>query len=240
MRISVDFFVDQNIPLAYRLMMISIFKEAVKKGDPYYFQQLYIDDAANPKPYTFAIRFHKFDLQDDFILTDGFRLLVSSDDYGFLIPFLNGLQKTSLFRYKEFELERRSIRYLQDYEVKSSKIVFHTLSPVLMEDEFKKPLTPLDSNYNDHLNAVTNRMLQTHLGRLLHEKIKLIPLDIKKTVIKEKYDTEHPDRYLYFTAYSGKMMLEGHPEDLNYLLKYGIGLRSSQSFGMLELLKEVR
>jgi CRISPR-associated endoribonuclease Cas6 len=240
MRLAVDFNVKGILPLAYRLMMISVLKEAVKNGDLDYFQRLYVNGAHMPKPYTFAVQFGQYTLQEDLVKTNSCRLLINSADYEFLIPLLNGLQSLHTINYKGYEMERKTIRYLKEREVHTSKIIFRTLSPVLMEDEHQKPLTPNDDNYNYHLNVIANQMVRVHLGRLLHQEIKLTPIHTNKVVIKEKYDRKHPDRNLFFTAFGGTMMLEGHPEDLNYVLNYGLGLRSSQSFGMLELMEEVR
>ena len=242
MRLAIDFATEGELPLAYRLLAISILKEAVKAGGGEAYNKVYVDGAKMPKPYTFAVRFlGQFEVQQvDVVKTNGFRLLVSSSDYEFLIPLLNGLQNQRIFQYQTYRFTRQSIQFLREVETDKSVIIVHTLSPVLIQDKYDRPLAPDDLSYNVNLTGIMNGILQSHLERRLYQPLCITPVNSKKTVIKEKYDKSDHHRTIFFTAYGGVFQIEGHPADLNYVLMYGLGLRSSQGFGMLELVKVVK
>ncbi|MNJ77576.1 CRISPR associated protein Cas6 [compost metagenome] len=65
---------------------------------------------------------------------------------------------------------------------------------------------------------------------------------MKKTVIRETNSTfrkqGNENAFLYFTAYRGQLKLSGHPDDLQLLYQAGVGKRVSQSFGLLEYIRE--
>ncbi|MBO8172637.1 MAG: CRISPR-associated endoribonuclease Cas6 [Bacillaceae bacterium] len=245
MRIQITFSLKEHkLPLAYRMMMVSFIKHCIRLDDLEYYHNLFDEKKQLPKPYTFAVHLNSFEIQDNNIVTDGFRMNLSCGDYECFIHLFNGIQKTHNFRYRDYEISREQIRFLPEPETSSSQILCKTLSPILVENENNQPLAPWEKEYNLHLNRITNQMIQTQLKRSLHMPLQLTPQQMKKVVIKESNETfreslQSSKRYLYFTAYKGTMLLKGHPADLNYLLKTGIGLRNSQSFGMIDLVKEV-
>lgn len=243
MNLQIQFSVSQ-IPLSYRMMIVSLIKECVRAGDEATYAHYFHAQKHLPKPYTFSVLLKNYRIQEDTISVDGLQLNVSSSDYRFLIPFLNGMQQIRHFKYKQFQMSRGAIRCLPERKVQSSRIIVKTLSPILMEDDSKKPIAPDHPDYNKHLNFIISRKNQT-LGRSIPVRpIFLTPIHMKKNVIKEKneqFTLKHgKERYLYFTAYRGKFVLEGSPDDLQLLIDEGIGLRSSQGFGHIMLEAEVK
>jgi len=190
---------------------------------------------------------NQFRYAGDEILLSGFTLNLSSSDYEFLIPFLNGLQQIHRFQYKDYQFARGLVRYGREQTFQSSSIVVRTRSPLLVEDANGKPLAPSDPNFSEEFHAIASRMSQTLRGKPLSKKVRIDPVSYRKVVIKERnqpfeqaYETgKVQSPYLYFTAYHGIFVLNGHPADLKWLLNTGGGLRNGQGFGHLALEKEV-
>ena len=244
MNISVQFYTDK-LPVAYRLCVLSLIKECLRRGDESAYLYYYSNQC--PKPFTFSVFLQDFTMGSHEIELTGFRLNLSSSDYQFLVPFLNGLQRTKHFQYKGYSITRGLIQYGREQKVHSSKIVVRTNSPILIEDAQGKPLSPSDPLYNQHLNKIMDKISITMRGIPLHRELHLQPVHVKKTVIKEKNEEYEKavaegrasSEYLYFTAYHGLFILTGDPCDLKWLLDTGIGLRGSQGYGHIKLESEV-
>ncbi|WP_018130446.1 CRISPR-associated endoribonuclease Cas6 [Effusibacillus pohliae] len=243
MRITACFKTDK-LPFAYRLGVLSIIKECLKKGDSGLYKSYF--QTNRPKPYAFSVYLHDFRFQETEISLSGFDLHITSPDYQFIIPFLNGLQKTTQFRYKQYLFHRGSIRFGNEQKVHSSRILVRTLSPILIENERHQPLSPHDPAYNDQFLAISNRISQSLRGQSLKSFVKITPVSTKKVVIKELNDSYLKAReeqrvssdYLFFTAYQGRFMLEGDPSDLQWLVDVGCGLRTGQGFGYIQVESE--
>lgn len=244
MKISVEFRTDK-LPVAYRLGMLSVIKECLRCGDPEIYKFYF--ESHQPKPYAFSVYLKNFEFYETDIILNGFQLNITSPDYQFIIPFLNGLQKIERFQYKHYHFQRGLIRFAREQKVQFKRILVRTLSPILIEDEQHKPLSPHDPGYNNQFQAITDRISQSLRGHPLKSPVNIKPVSVKKNVIKEQNDFYLKAReqkrvsseYLFFTAYSGRFILEGHPTDLQWLLDAGCGLRSSQGFGHIELESEV-
>ncbi|KAF1083736.1 CRISPR associated protein Cas6 [Sporotomaculum syntrophicum] len=244
MKVSVNFKTDK-LPVAYRLGMLSIIKECLKNGAPEIYELYFTSHI--PKPYTFSVYLQNYKFQETDISLTGFQLNITSPDYQFMIPFLNGLQKINRFQYKHYHFQRELIRFAGDQEIRSNRILVQTLSPILVEDEQHKPLSPHDPAYNQQFQIITERISQSLRGKALRSPVTIRPVSVKKTVIKEQNDSYLRAReekrvsgdYLFFTAYSGRFILEGDPVDLQWLVDSGCGLRSGQGFGHIQLESEV-
>jgi len=244
MNISVQFYTDK-LPVAYRLCMLSIIKECIRRGDETLYELYY--SSQRPKPFTFSVFLQDFKLGSEEIALTGFRLNLSSSDYDFLVPFLNGLQRTKQFQYKGYLITRGLIHYGREQKVQTSRILIKTNSPILIEDEQNRPLQPSDPLYNEHFNQISTKISLTMRGVPLQRDVRLQPISVKKVVVKEKNETYELARvegrasseYLYFTAFQGRFLLEGDPQDLQWLVDNGIGLRTSQGYGHVQVESEV-
>ncbi|UHA72658.1 CRISPR-associated endoribonuclease Cas6 [Paenibacillus sp. 481] len=243
MRLNVSFQVER-LPISYRMLVVSIIKEAIRKMDEAYYHELYSSQRNQPKPFGFAVYLQNYHLMEDEIELERMQVTITSGDYKFMLLVMGGLQQMKHFQYKQYRLKKLNIKMLPDIKITSSRIIVRTLSALHIENKEKKPLAPWDEEYNEHFNYVTNRILNSLSGRGLYEPINVTPIKMSKIIVKESNDEflQHADRqrsYLYFTAYQGKMLLEGHPADLQWLLDYSAGLRRSQGMGCLALEGEV-
>ncbi len=107
-------FKTKKVPIIYRHRVVSLIKEALKRGNSGCYREFYYSEPSPPKPFSFSLYFHppfkvkKFPLQIDekfkpenypelsqietFVLGDGlFSINLSTPDYRFAISLVNGL-----------------------------------------------------------------------------------------------------------------------------------------------------
>jgi CRISPR-associated endoribonuclease Cas6 len=93
-----------------------------------------------------------------------------------------------------------------------------------------------DSNFHEQMNNTTKKLLSTY-GYDLKSDIYLENIDLKKTVVKTvnsgTLQTNQP--ILTFTSNTGNLKLIGDKKALELIYKNGFGIKSSQGFGMLEV-----
>ena len=107
-----------------------------------------------------------------------------------------------------------------------------------MED---KPVLFSDKRFEKELNEVTDRILrsETIKGKGLEKPLKFEPLKMNKQVVKhtlKAFREKTGKPIMYLTGNSGIFKLSGHPKDLEILYRIGIGNRTGQGFGMVEVL----
>ncbi|MBS2769937.1 CRISPR-associated endoribonuclease Cas6 [Anoxybacillus rupiensis] len=237
MRILCTFKTDK-IPINYRMTIVSIVKEALKASDESYYQKLY-RQGKRTKPFVFSVFLKNFEYEHDEIRLDELTIILSSPDYEFLLNVYNGLQKNKEFLYKHYQLSRKKMSIVKEKQVGGSKVVFRTLSPILVEDEQGLPVSPNDPSYEKHINHLANLILFEYRGVGLFTPLLIRPLKFRKMVVKEsnrEFESKFGHQsYLYFTAYHGFFEITGHPNDLQLLYQLGLSKRRNQGFGMLEV-----
>jgi len=249
----------------YRHRIVSLIKEALTKSDKDYKEFLYNGKIA--KPFTFSLTFpilgfatkkisidKNFEIEDKVaLIKDGFlSLFISSSDYRFTISVATGLKKIGTFDFsysgctvdgKHINLEVKSISVLNEKVIKNDFAVFKTMSPIILEAIHDEPIPFSDNNrFEKELNEVMDRILRSETVRSfgLKRKLKFEPIKMSQKVIKHtlkgfREKTGKP--IMYLTGNVGIFKLSGDPEDLNMIYKIGLGNRTGQGFGMLEILK---
>ncbi len=237
MRLSC-FFTVSELPIAYRMGIVSIIKECLQLSDGPYFRQTY-GNRLQTKPFAFAPYLHNFLIKKDRFLLEGLQITLSSPDHQFLLHFYNGLLQKRQFSYKGCQLSLKSTQILPEPTISSPSIICKTLSPLLIENKAGQPLAPSSPDYEYHFNYLADIILKEYRGQGLLKPLKMKPLDMKKVVIKE---TNHEfearfgkEKYLFFTAYQGLFELGGVPADLCLLHQLGISKRRNQGFGLFSL-----
>lgn len=242
-------FKTDRLPITYRTIFMSLIKEALKNQNEEYYNDMYFWNGKKnkrPKPFTFAVRFNNFHLEDDFIsLNKDLVLYVSSIDIEFLIRLYNGLIDKHLYPYpltSENKLDFVRSFLINEKEIKNDTVSFKTLSPILIErivEGDKKPILPSDDEFESELNKLVDKEIYTMRGYGLKKELHFSPIKIKKEVIKHKINefTERTSKkYMMLTGFSGTFTLQGDIDDLNYLYKAGIGFRRSEGMGYLEVI----
>jgi CRISPR-associated endoribonuclease Cas6 len=131
---------------------------------------------------------------------------------------------------------------LNEKVIKNDFAVFKTMSPVVLEAIHDEPIPFSDNRFEKELNEVMDRILksETVRGFGLKRRLKFEPIKMTQRIIKHtlkgfREKTGKP--IMYLTGNTGIFKLSGDPEDLNMIYKIGLGNRTGQGFGMLEILK---
>ncbi|OQB73541.1 MAG: CRISPR associated protein Cas6 [candidate division TA06 bacterium ADurb.Bin131] len=182
-------------------------------------------------------------------------LFISSCDYQFIINLYNGLLQIKQYTFdplNSIKMTFERVFLLNERKINTDQVIFKTNSPILIEDEKSSPLLPPplreNSNlleFNGHFNAIHNKILQDlrekdgEKGPGLYQTLEFEPLNIRKQVVKHTlkgFREKAGKPYMVLTTFSGCFRLRGDPRDLQLLYQSGIGLRTGQGFGMVEVI----
>lgn len=251
-----------KLPIIYRNIFMSFIKECLRKSDSAYREKLY-PEKGSPitkvvKPFCFCVRMpsqkemkrEKISIDSDFEIEDtvfSFRensfinFLVSSCDYEFIVNLYNGILENRTFNYnRDINLTMKGIHLLKEKIINSDCVAFKTLSPILIESKDERPILPFENidDFTKEFNSIHDRILKDIRGYGLRRLLEFEPINLKKQVVKHtlrgfREKTGKP--YMTLTCFEGSFKLSGDPEDLQMLYQIGIGLRTGQGFGMVEV-----
>ncbi len=254
---------SNKVPFLYRHRVISLIKEALKKSDKDYKEFLYNNQIT--KPFSFNLVFpkekqiqtakiqidEKFKIEDKVVISDNyFSLFISSIDYRFIISLFNGLKRLKTFQFssdknmlidgEKISWQIKNVSVLNERPIKKETVIFKTNSPIIVEDKDDRPVLFNEERFEKELNEVMDRILKSpHIkGKGLEKPLKFEPIKMQKQVVKHTLKsfrelTGKP--VMYLTGNSGIFKLSGHPKDLEILYKIGIGTKTGQGFGMVEV-----
>jgi len=257
----------EKIPIFYRHRVVSLIKEALKNSDREYKEFLYKNSITKPFSFNLVIPKikkkekakiqidHNYQVEDTvFTLEDTsyLSLYISALDYRFLISLFNGLKNLKTFDFSSDEnmlINGEKITWkiqkvvpLHEKPAQSDTIIFKTNSPIILEDRQDKPILFSNKDFEKHLNEITDRILKSpHIkDKGLEKPLKFEPIKMRKQVIKhtlKSFREQTGKPLMYLTGNAGTFRLSGHPKDLEILYKIGIGNRTGQGFGMVEVIK---
>lgn len=237
MRLRFYYEIDENkLPIDYRSGFISLTKEALKNEDELLYHRYY--DSKIQKPFTFSLFFNNGcrPNSNELILgSNELNLLVSSNSHDFITKLYNGLLKVNEFRLFDRKITKainRNPFLLQRKEIKQDEMIIKTLCTALLRDKdtAKDYLIPNDKNFNAMFAYYT---LLNHY-ELTGDKTKY-PVKIEETITFKRDVVKHFG--LTFTGFRGVFKIKGHPKILQFIYDVGIGVRRSQGFGMVEVMK---
>ncbi len=253
MRIKITY-KTTRLPLVYRHRFMALIKESLERENPTYKKILYPDKTSlyskKAKPFTFSVLLpSEKEIREDnsektfyFSKDVHISFLVSSFDYEFIVNLYNGLLNIKKFNIKDgIDITLKNIYLIKEKNISSEEAIFRTNSPILIEDKKERPVLPYKENlniFNENLNAIQNRILKDIRGYGLLEPIELEPLRIRKTVVKHSlkgFKENTGKDFMTLTCFEGKFILKGNAEDLKLLYQAGIGLRTGQGFGMIDV-----
>ncbi|WP_333655058.1 CRISPR-associated endoribonuclease Cas6 [Dissulfurispira sp.] len=265
MRIKVTFRTEK-LPIFYRHRFMALIKEALKKSDAAYKESLYPDKNSEHskivKPFCFSVSMPsgKIAKKEKIIIDEGVEIedtvfyflqnssisfYISSSEYQFMVCLYNGLLDMKSFQFgNNIYLKLERVFMLDEKKINADEVMFRTNAPVLIENKEGKPILPIASglspiaSFNEHFNAIHDRILKDIRGEGLYREIEFIPAKLKKQVVKHtlkgfREKTGKP--YMTLTCFEGCFRLKGDPRDLQMLYQIGIGLRTGQGFGMVDI-----
>lgn len=232
-----------NLTRDYRRFFISLLKRIFNTSE--LDENIY--NKKEYKPYTFSVWLGKeFEIEKEIKNCDILSLFFSSGDPVIVTHFYNGalaLKKQGGITFNKHNLTITDILLLPYQKINSPSVLFKTIGVSVLNDpsadkkDFKKWYIIPDDNlerFNECLRQRTNSRYQFISRKAGVQPIKLV-LSPEFSIIKETI-VEHYGGYV--RGFRGIFKLEGSPEILQFVYDYGLGIRTGQGFGLLEILKQ--
>jgi len=227
----------ESLPIEYRGVFISFIKSSLYDRFPHIFENRLV------KPYTFAVLFNKgvkFNKREitgiermDFIFSSGDpEILTAMFNFAIGLRRGKGWDKIKKEEIRKFRLTKVSPVW-REYRGENT---FRILSPVVVNDPHKNPrnpkehyLLPGDEGFNRRLLEITVERMERFLGRTPKGGIEVEPVEKVKEVMVRHYKG-------YVRGFIGTIKVKAPPNVLKFIYDYGLGIRTGQGFGMLEVI----
>ncbi len=243
MRMKVEFKADK-LPISYNTLFMSVIKEAIRKSNEDYYNNLYYYEGKSNKKtknFTFSVYVKGYDIENEnFIVKDRVILNISTPDLELGLHIYNGLINYPKFIYKEYELRRIRVDLGKEKNIEKEEAIFNALSPICIKSKNGKFLNIDDEEYIKEFNYISNEVLKNYRGYGLKKALEFENLRLNKIVVKEglrEFKNTTGKKYQYVNGYKGKFKLCGDIEDLNDLYKLGCGFKRAQGFGYIDLVE---
>ncbi len=216
------------VPLDYRRRFISFLKKVLGEE---------VFSNMETKPYTFAVFFGKGSKVNNGHI-EGVPLInfrFSTGDTLVAVRFYNGVLRMK----KKGELHpigsgKFKVEFIKQVEMKNPKGIFKALSPVVVErmgfeNERDRYILPFEEGFIESLLENTLRRYTTIYGKEPEfRSFHFEPISVKETKIK------HYGGIL--RGFLGKFKVVSDSEEiLRFIYNYGLGLRTGQGFGYVEV-----
>lgn len=217
-----------EIPLLFRNRFMSLLKSC----------SCGLYEGRKPRPFSFFLSFDGRLEGSTFKLKKPFATLYMSFLYRELALKVAGF----LSEVENFPLDRRvslrviSVEKQKSESIKSPDVVFKTLSPVIIESKEDKPVLPYCKDFQEEFNR-----LHEGIFRELGFDYSPVELDFdywKKAVIKHTlrgFRQSAGKSLMFMTGFLGRFRVRGEPEVLNLLYLKGIGVRTGEGFGFVDI-----
>lgn len=196
------------------------------------------------RPYVFSPFFgRKF---KEGVLGPEISFIFCTGSYDILSHFWNGLlelkrKKEDYIKIGESIYNLEYINLIKGKTIKCNKALFKTIGVCILTDPEKDAknfnewfLVPSTKNlgyFNEILLKRTLKRMEFLKKDVKDKKLEFIPEKIKECII--------PHYGGYLKGFKGNFQLKGSPEVLQFLYDYGLGVRTGQGFGLLEVEKEL-
>jgi len=234
LRMSTDWLVKD-----YRSIFMALIKSVFMKYDSMLYTNLYGTEEQKRKvnkPFTFSVRFPQYNgIEGNKMLCGNkISLIFSSDKETLVTAFYNGLkakQKIIIGENDPITFELEHIQLLPLKRIQTNKILFRTISPILVNNkgsnlEYLSPAKPEFTKAFKEIIAIQANNFQIPCTE---EMIEFEINEMKKLPLSHYNQT--------MTSWLGEFVLEAPIPVLQLVYDTGIGVRRSQGFGMLEIVK---
>lgn len=219
------------LPMDYRRGFASLVKKALQNSNPQFYEKYY-STLHVLKPFTFSVYFPKLSGQQEEYFKVGHRAVLnfSTSSYELGTYLYNGLLTLRKFPLFSNALMLSDIALRRNTPVTKDVVVFKTLSPFLINSKGSPNwyLLPSQDGFDEGLQFAVREIARTFLNtNAAHIDFK--PISIKRKVVKH-YNMD-------MQGGVGIFELRGQSDVLNLIYQIGLGVRRSQGFGMLEIVR---
>lgn len=122
---------------------------------------------------------------------------------------------------------------IRGYTVPDTLLKIRTLTPIVAkkqtEDNHTEYYSPQDVRFIKRIRETFENKYNVFVGQVQHSSIDILPLNVGKKVVTKYKNT-------WITAYHGTFEICGSTECLQFLYDVGLGVKTSQGFGMFEVI----
>lgn len=184
------------------------------------------------KFFTFGPLIGKSHFHDKKLYFEGdIRLEIRSVSDEFIGLLADALKKRNSFCIGKHDLTVKSIEK-KAYKITDSMIKIRTLTPIVAktqtEDNKSVYYSPQDVMFIKRIRETFENKYSVFFGQFPQSSIAISPVSTGKKVVTKYKNT-------WVTAYHGIFELCGTPEYLQFLYDTGLGVKTSQGFGMFEV-----
>ena len=240
MRIKADLIMNTDwLVKDYRSIFMALIKSIFMKYDPVLHTHLYGTDEHKRKvnkPFTFSVRFPQYKGIDGNKVLCGnmISLIFSSCEESLVTAFYNGLraqQKIIIGENYPITFELEHIQLLPLKRIQTNKVLFRTISPILVNDKGSNLdyLSPAKPEFARAFKFIVAEQANNFKIPCSEEMIDFEINAMKKLPLSHYNQT--------MTSWLGEFVLQAPANVLQLVYDTGIGVRRSQGFGMLEIVK---
>ncbi len=233
MRFTVSYLLDsQYLPMDYRRGFASLLKEALKKANDKLFERYY-GRLHFLKPFTFSVYFPGLSGQEGERLNVGKKAILnfSTSSYELGTYVYNGLLSQRNFPLFDNTATLTYVDLKRPITIRQETAIFKALAPVLVNNKGNAEwyLLPGDEGFDEGLNFAVGELVRTFLGNDVDTSIEFKSIRIQRRVVRH-YNMD-------MQGFTGLFELRARPDILNLVYQVGLGVRRSQGFGMLEVVR---
>jgi CRISPR-associated endoribonuclease Cas6 len=223
-----------------RERFISFLKKTFEHSDLNYYKVLF--DRKSWKPYVFSPFFGK-DFAKYGKVGPRISLIFSSGDSEALMNFWNGIFRLKQIREDYIRIQDISFflvqtKFFHPEKIKERKVLFETVGVCVMTDPTQPAnnfdlwyVTPNDlERFNRAFYERTKQRYENIKGAKFPEsELYLEPCEIKEVVVDGVGGK--------VKGFKGKFYIVGEPEILQFLYDFGLGVRTGQGFGLIDVVR---
>ncbi len=229
-----------ELPLEYRKSYIAFLKKCLSEvNEGTYFERYY--EKGKEKPFTFAIHMQKPVFEKEKICLEGNKVSMtfsSADDmtsFLFFSAFLNQKNRSFPLENGNYMILKNVVQKREE-DVRGKQVLVHMLSPLCIREHTKEGNKDYYYSYahpdfqRKAKTVIKRQLLAAGFSESLADDVQIVPVNCKKIIVK------HYGNQLECTL--GDLLLKGDKAVLNYLVKAGVGSRSSAGFGLCSVLMD--
>jgi CRISPR-associated endoribonuclease Cas6 len=155
---------------------------------------------------------------------------LSSPDTKLIAMIYNGLRKNREYAIFDSKIKLKDITPVNTLIRSKDRIRVRSVCPILVKsspDSGSRYLLPGEESFYGCLNHFCKVRYEEFFSEEFKGSVELLPLELKRVVVKHMGT--------YHTGFKGIFELSSSSKMLQFLYDAGIGTRTSQGFGMLEL-----
>jgi CRISPR-associated endoribonuclease Cas6 len=234
LRLQAKYKINGPIPLDYRQGFMSLIKESLKSFSEKEYEKYFIGRKGRNIVFNcFFGNNMKINKTKEVIIPEFSTIMfeISSPDSRLIAMIYNGLKKKNKFPLFEMEIELISIRQENKTIGNRNTVLVSSLSPIIIKsspENGSKYILPGDQSFYESLNHFCRVKYEDFFKQEFSANVNLNPRKLKRVVIKHMGT--------YHTGFKGIFELSSTPKMIQFLYDAGIGTRTAQGFGMLDLI----